>query len=157
MYLAVNVLFILFLLIVGIYDMKTSEIPNVFAIIALVFGVFACFAFPDITLVDRIIGAFSVSGFLFIMSMIIPGSFGGGDIKLMVGCGLYLGWQLSTLSLVFAILSAGLVSVFLLVLKKKDRKDHIPFGPSLCVGMILSMFVGERIISWYLTTYWGFL
>ena len=157
MFLVTNILFIIFLLIVAIHDFRTMEIPNAYAIIALLFGVFACFLFPDVSVIQRLIGAICISGFLFLVSMIIPGAFGGGDIKLMVGCGLFLGWQLTVLSFMIAVFVGGLVSVILLILKKRDKKDHIPFGPSLCIGMIASILIGNRLIEWYVGTYWGFL
>jgi leader peptidase (prepilin peptidase) / N-methyltransferase len=41
----------------------------------------------------------------------------------------------------------------LALLLGKSRKDAIPFGPSMAVGAMVAVFVGDRIASWYLNLY----
>ncbi len=72
---------------------------------------------------------FSVSLPLFLITLAVPGGFGGGDIKLMAACGLFLGWKLCLLSLCFGLLTGGLYGIWLLAAGKKGRKEHFAFGP----------------------------
>jgi leader peptidase (prepilin peptidase)/N-methyltransferase len=37
-----------------------------------------------------------------------------------------------------------------MLLKGKDFKYAIPFGPFLSLGAVISLFYGERIVHWYL-------
>jgi leader peptidase (prepilin peptidase)/N-methyltransferase len=37
----------------------------------------------------------------------------------------------------------------------KDRKFAIPFGPFLAAGALLSLFLGDALIRWYLGTMMG--
>jgi leader peptidase (prepilin peptidase)/N-methyltransferase len=38
----------------------------------------------------------------------------------------------------------------MMVMKGKDFKYAIPFGPFLSLGAVISMWYGENLISWYL-------
>lgn len=138
------------LTVVTFVDIDTMEIPNGFVIAALLIGVVSIFAFSEISLLERAIGIISVSVPLLLITMAIPGAFGGGDIKLMAACGVFLGWKLSLIALFLAILTGGIYGMILLAGRKKGRKDHFAFGPFLCIGMTVSFLVGEQLLSWYL-------
>ena len=135
---------------IAFIDGDTMEIPNGLVIFVAVFGILSYFLFPEIGIMDRIIGIFSVSVPFLLLTLAIDGAFGGGDIKLMAACGLFLGWKLSLVALFFALLTGGAYGIYLLISKKKDRKDHFAFGPFLCVGVALSQFFGQIVLNWYL-------
>ena len=111
----------------------------------------AVFAFPDVTLTERLIGFFSVSLPLFAITLAVPGAFGGGDIKLMAVIGFFLGWKMSLTAFMLAVFSGGIYGIGLLLSKKKGAKEHFAFGPFLCAGTALTLFVGEWLLSWYLS------
>ncbi|HIW22102.1 MAG TPA: prepilin peptidase [Candidatus Dorea intestinavium] len=138
------------LTVVACVDIDTMEIPNGFVLAILIIAIFSFFAFPEITLLQRIIGFFVVSLFLLIVTLIVPGGFGGGDIKLMAACGAFLGWKLCLISFFIAILLGGGYGIALLIRKKKGKKDHFAFGPFLCVGCGLGFLYGGELLSWYL-------
>lgn len=148
---AVVFAFFAVLTVVAFVDIDTMEIPNGFVIAAFIVGVCSIFIFPEISLLERIIGIVSVSVPLFIITIIIPGAFGGGDIKLMAACGVFLGWKLSLISLFLAILSGGIYGIILLARRKKGRKDYFAFGPFLCSGMMIGFLWGESLLNWYLS------
>ena len=76
---------------------------------------------------------------------------GGGDIKLMAACGLFLGWKITLVSAALAILFGGIYGCYLLAAKKADRKAHFAFGPFLCIGMAIGLLYGGQLIDWYLS------
>lgn len=77
---------------------------------------------------------------------------GFGDVKLGVGLGLILvDWQLALIALFLANLIGCLIVIPLLALKKLERNAHIPFGPLLISGAVLSWLFGWKILEWYLT------
>lgn len=127
---------------VSFTDIRTGTIPDRFAAAAFLLGAAAVFTMPEITLLSRIAGIFAASLPLLAVTMLAPGAFGGGDIKLMAGCGFFLGAKLVLYSLPAAFLLGGLWAVFLLVTAKKGRKERFAFGPFLCMGMLFSMWSG---------------
>jgi len=106
-------------------------------------------------LVDGFVGAFVGGGFLWGLGALwkllrgIEGM-GLGDVKLMAGVGMFLGWELVLLSI---FIGAFTGSIGGLLLARKDDEDlqmRIPFGVFLAIGSAISMFVGEPLIQWYL-------
>ena len=138
------------LLAVSIIDFRTSEIPDSLIIAIGVFAVAAIWIMPDVTLLSRAIGLVCISVPLLIMAVIIPGAFGGGDIKLLAACGFLLGWQGILLAFFLALILGGSYAIFLMATGKRKRKEHMVFGPAICAGVAISLFFGNEIISWYL-------
>lgn len=139
------------LTVVAGIDADSMEIPNVFPVILLVMGIVAVFLFPEITLIQRLIGLVCISVPLLLITLVVPGGFGGGDMKLMAAAGFLCGWKLILLAFFVAVLGGGVYGMFLLASKKKGRKDHFAFGPFLCAGILVSLFWGNEIIAWYLS------
>lgn len=104
----------------------------------------------------------------FVLAIFTGGGLGMGDVKMILGIGLITSsstilWavcnsrELNSFLTVFRILfkesvlyhamysfSLGaLLSIFLLLLKVKGRKDKIAFGPYLALGTILLLFISE--------------
>ena len=97
---------------------------------------------PDLILSigkDDLLGGGVIGLFFLVLALVFKGSIGMGDVKLLALTGLYRGlWN--TMSAVFlSLLASFLISVFLLITKKKGRKDQIPFGPCIMLGTVLSM------------------
>ena len=74
---------------------------------------------------------------------------GMGDVKLMGVVGLFLGLELTVLSMFLAFIIGSVVSVFLLATKIKGRKDQVPFGPFIVLGSTAAFLWGNEILSWY--------
>lgn len=142
--------FFVMLTVITFVDINTMEIPNKFVLTVLVLAVAAFFLFPEVTVGQRLMGMVCISVPMILFCFVIPSAFGGGDIKLMAAAGLFMGWKLTLLSFCLAVLTGGIYGGYLLVAKKKGRKDHFAFGPFLCLGMALAIFGGEEILRWYL-------
>lgn len=143
-------LFLCVLTVVSFVDMDTMEIPFSLVIAAALMGVLSVLFFPEISFVERVIGIFCVSVPLYLLTVAVPGAFGGGDIKLMAACGIFLGWKLNLLALFLGVMGGGIYGFWLLAAKRKKRTDHFAFGPFLCLGMAVALFWGEKILDWYL-------
>jgi leader peptidase (prepilin peptidase) / N-methyltransferase len=72
---------------------------------------------------------------------------GTGDIKLMLLIGALLGWQYLPVMILLAATTGLVASLFYL---RRDgalgMKTAIPFGPFLCLGAMLSILAGERLL-----------
>tara|TARA_B100001765_G_scaffold155106_1_gene100137 strand:- start:632 stop:979 length:348 start_codon:yes stop_codon:yes gene_type:complete len=81
---------------------------------------------------------------------------GFGDVKLAVILGVFLGFELSVLSLFLSFIFAAFMSIILLMLKKVGKDNRVPFGPSIAAGTLLTLLTrtpggGNHIINWYFT------
>lgn len=71
-------------------------------------------------------------------------------MKLAAMMGAFLGWKLALVALFLGVLSGGLAAVILLASGRRTRKDPVPFGPFLALGAVVSLFLGEGLLRWYL-------
>jgi leader peptidase (prepilin peptidase)/N-methyltransferase len=141
------------LIVVTLIDADTQEIPDRMNVALLAAGVAAIFLVPEVTLLSRVIGFFTVSVPLLVIALLIAGAFGMGDVKLMAAAGFLLGWKGALVALFIALILGGVYGVYLLATKKKGRKEHFAFGPALCVGVFVSLLFGVWIIDWYFTLF----
>ncbi len=92
--------------------------------------------------------AFGIAAFMLVVSLIfdrISGkeSLGGGDIKLLFMTGLYMRpW-----TTLFNLIISCFVGLFFVLILKKDK---IPFGPSISIATMISIFVGDAFVAWYI-------
>ena len=138
------------LVAVSFIDLEHYIIPNSLVITGLVGGVFLNLAARDVGVVSALIGIFVTSGFLLLIALVSKGGMGGGDIKLAAVTGLFLGWPLAPFGLFLGACVGGLVAIFLLLFRIKERKDPQPFGPFIAVGTFFAFLYGFDVINWYL-------
>lgn len=117
-------------------DWKTKKISDRLLLILMIIGIICIWVFPEIPVLQRISGIFAISGPLLCLACIAPGSIGGGDIKLMATGGFVIGIRYVWQAFVVGIMMAGIVAIFLIIIKKADRKSEIALGPFLCSGLI---------------------
>jgi len=70
------------------------------------------------------------------------GAFGIGDVKLLAGVGLMLGFVRTLSGLVSGLLAAGLVLAVLLAVRRIGRRTYVPFGPFLIFGALWGIVAG---------------
>jgi len=87
---------------------------------------------------------------MLLLTLVIPGAFGGGDIKLIAVCGFLLGWQQTLLAFFIALLLGGSYAIYLMLSGKRKRGEHMVFGPAICVGIAVSIYFGRIILDFYL-------
>lgn len=147
------------LAIIALIDYKHMIIPNGLVVAGLVLGAgkLAASIFTDLfgswTLyaIGFAAGALPLLLIaLFCAWVLKKEAIGGGDIKLMAFAGLVIGWQLIIPAYLIGIITGALAGVVLMATGKKKRGDEIPFGPFLCVGILVSVFFGYDIIRWYM-------
>ena len=94
---------------------------------------------------DTAIGAgISAAGLFaagFLCRIVMPGSVGAGDLKLMIVLGLYLGMEHTWNAVFYTLLSAFFVSVWLLATKRASGKSVLPFAPFLLIGTLAALFL----------------
>lgn len=144
--------FFIVMLAVSYQDMKCMEIKDGCHIAITALAATAVFAGLDAEILSRLAGALCISAPMLAITLLIPGSFGGGDIKLMAAAGLFLGWKSTIVSAVIALFAAGAYVLFLIVKKKAGRGRRFALAPFLCAGMVIGALWGEDL--WRLWQGW---
>ena len=86
----------------------------------------------------------------FLLAVISRGGMGWGDVKLAVLIGLATGFPLGLVALFIAAIPGGVVALILLLVKKKGRKEGIPFGTFLALATMITLLWGSNILDWYI-------
>lgn len=109
------------------------------------------FAIP----VDAIIG--TICGYLclwlvFQLFKIVTGKegMGHGDFKLLALLGAWFGWQFLPQVVLISTVIGSIVGVTLIVTKKANSENAIPFGPYIALAGWIAMLWGEKINHMYL-------
>lgn len=94
--------------------------------------------------------AFFISLFFISLILITKGrGMGGGDVKLGFLIGIFNGFPQNILAVFLGFLFGALYSLVLILLKKKNMKDVIAFGPFLILGSLVAFIWGSNILKWY--------
>jgi leader peptidase (prepilin peptidase)/N-methyltransferase len=93
-------------------------------------------------------GAIGFALFLLI-AIVSRGGMGWGDVKLAALIGLATGFPLVFLAIIMGAILGGIVAVALVIAKKRNRRQTIPFGPFLAVAAMVTLLWGSNILSWY--------
>mgnify|MGYP000129695623 CR=1 FL=1 len=137
-------------LCVAIVDYRTMKIPS-----ALVYPLFIVSAYPAIekfvhvSAIEAFGGMLLLGVFFFLMLLLFPGSFGGGDITFASALGLASGLQLSVVLLETALISGAVVGILYGIISKKGIRIKIPFAPFLALGLFVALLAGREMIDLY--------
>lgn len=138
------------LLSVAMIDFHTMTIPNELNFVMFSLAVLSVILFPEIELMSRVLGSFVISIPFVLLNCLIKDAFGGGDVKLMLGAGLMLGFSRTLVAAFIGIVIAGIVAIYLLISKKASKGAHMAFGPYLAIGIASSLFIGFSLANWYM-------
>lgn len=149
-----NLFFVSALIVAFFSDLETGIIPDEIAYLGIPLGLL--YAAMTGSVGDSALGV--ALGLALLLAVQKTGEFiykkealGGGDIKLAMLFGAFLGWQYLLLALFLGYIFGALEAVALLALKFKKTGDYIAFGPALCLGALVALFWGQPIIMWYLS------
>jgi len=143
------------LIIIAFIDLNQQIIPDEISLPGIVIGFILSFFVPYISFVNSGLGVVVGGGIILIIGL--AGSviykkeaIGGGDVKLAAMIGAFLGWRYTIISLFLGFFLGALTGIILILSKIKSREDTVPFGPFIVLGSFITLFWGEKIISWYL-------
>ncbi len=131
---------------IAFIDFRTYRIPNTFIAFGLIcrglllpFEMIFEWDHLWSQLASEVIAVVALLLAAFLCSLCIKNSIGFGDMKLFVVMGLLLGLDGIWSAVFLALILSFIISLYLLISKKKSRKDAIPFGPALVIGTFLSV------------------
>ena len=139
-------LILIFLMFSAVFDFKYMILPDFSTVILILLSL------VFIKNINNVYCAFGASGFLYLLYLITKGrGMGLGDVKYAVFMGLFLGWPKTLIAFYIAFIIGAIVGVILMILKKKQFRSEIAFGPFLILGTILAWWWGEAIIEYIMT------
>jgi len=143
-----SVLILLFGYAAAVCDINNKRIPNKLILIMLgswfVSVLPGLFLNTDATLPlikDSLLGFLFGGGIFLSIYLLSKKGLGGGDVKFMAVCGLYLGINRSISTILFGTFLSAIVGLSLILLKKLGRKDPIPLAPFLYIGILIALFL----------------
>ena len=139
-------------------DYKLQIIPNRLTLTIFEFGLL--FTFLGVILnvdggirifINNILGMVVGAGIFLLITLIggiIAGkeAMGFGDVKLMGAMGLFFGWIDIIVISVMAFLFAAIVSIGILILRRKKVDEYIPFGPFIVVAALITTYTPFEVL-----------
>jgi leader peptidase (prepilin peptidase)/N-methyltransferase len=144
------------LLALAVVDFRTKKLPNRIVypslLISAAYLLVARILGAPVDLVDAGLGFLAYGGGMLIVALIAPRGMGMGDVKLAGLIGLVLGslgLRYVGIAAALGILIGGVAAVVALLFGA-TRKTGLPYGPSMALGAVVSVFVGSEIADLYL-------
>ena len=75
---------------------------------------------------------------------------GYGDFKLLALFGAWFGWEQLPLVIILSSATGAVIGITMMLIKKHQREQPIPFGPYLAIAGWICMLWGSQITDWYL-------
>lgn len=144
------IVFLSLSLIISFIDLDWQIIPDSLVLFGLATGFVLNFLRPQPGVVSGLAGM--AAGFLIMAALFYAsgGRMGGGDVKYAAVIGLFTGGKLVWVALFLAFILGALVSLLLILSRRRSLRDPIPFGPFLALGGSIALLWGEEILAWYL-------
>jgi len=143
------------LIVITFIDLDHQIIPDAISLPGIFVGFAAALLFGTPTWRDSLAGILLGGGLLWAVAegyarLTGREGMGVGDIKLLAMIGAFLGWRAIPVTLLIASLVGTCVGVSIMLVRGRDTKMAIPFGPFLAAGAVCALFWGKALIHWYL-------
>ena len=140
------------MIVIGMIDLKTQYVYSSTIVIGAIAGIIFFVAewindgsFPKDKLIGMLIGLILIG-----LIVLLTRGMGVGDIEIVALSGLFLGIRGSIFTLFTSFVLGGIAGILIMIIKKKGRKEAIPFGPYIAIATIMSIYVGNYVINYYL-------
>jgi prepilin peptidase CpaA len=132
-------IFIVFLLIACVFDFRYAILPNKLTVCGTIVGIVFHTWFNGWNgLYFALVGA--VTGFFLIFILYLIGALGAGDVKLFAAIGAIMGVTFMLQTFVYAILCAGFIGLFLLLIQRQMRATGLKIA-----GWFISLLAYHRM------------
>ena len=140
----------------SLVDLEIFEIPNGCLLIPVIVW-FVAIPFTEMSGMDVLYHVASGVGYGAVMLALVllfdkilgKETMGGGDLKLFVVMGLYLGVAASLFALFFSCI-LGLIMGAIQKRGKENKGPQIPFGPAIALAFYAMLLYGDGLVNWYM-------
>ena len=139
-----------FSLVLFFYDLKFFEVDERIVWPAILWALGGIYFYPE-NWQSILIGGGVGFGFYAFQYFVSKGRWvGAGDMRLGLFMGIVLGAKLFLLSLFFAYILGTVIAMGLMIFKGLDRHSKLPMGAFLMPALLLFLYEGGLIYSWYM-------
>jgi leader peptidase (prepilin peptidase)/N-methyltransferase len=151
---ALAALFCYVLLVITGIDLQHQIIPDSISIPCIPLCLLSSLVLPWTDLKSSLIGMVLGGGILYLVAQAYylvrkKEGMGGGDIKLLAMIGAFLGWKGALIALMVGAFAGTLAGIAMMLVRGKNLKYALPFGPFLSLGAFCALLWGEAILYWY--------
>ena len=140
-------IFLFFLIIIFIFDLKHYLIPDIIIWPGIILSIIF---FSQNWFSALVAGSF----FAFLVLISKEKWMGRGDIYIAILMGFLLGWPNILLALFASFLFGAIISIGLIIFRRKTLKSQVPFGPFLIGTTILCLYLNHLHL---LNSWWSYL
>jgi len=143
------------LIALAVIDLDTRLLPDVVTLpvlwLGLVLSLGGWFTDSRSAILGAALGYLSLWGFFHLFRLLTgKAGMGFGDFKLLAMLGVWLGWQHLPQIILLSACAGALVGTTLILVRKRDPRIPIPFGPYLAVAGWIGLMWGDVINHTYL-------
>ncbi|WP_214846733.1 A24 family peptidase [Exiguobacterium sp. s193] len=142
---------LLFILVMS--DLAYMLVPNKILLFFLPISLIVRYLSPLENWYNPIIGGIVGFGLLFVIFLASRQGMGAGDVKLFGLLGIFLGPLDVVIALFVSAFVGSLIGLTLLGLKRIERKQPIPFVPSIAIGTLLTYYFADDWVTLYLNLF----
>ena len=124
-------------LTIAAIDLFTKKVPNVLVYPAIAYTLSATAIVDSTALLSALLGGLAALGVMFGLALLSRGSMGMGDVKAAGLGGCIVGLPGGVIALMFGFAIGAAVSLPLLLLRLRGRRDSLPLTPFLAAGMLV--------------------
>jgi leader peptidase (prepilin peptidase)/N-methyltransferase len=142
------------LLALSVIDLRHMLLPDRITLPLLWLGLLLALFDVLVDLRSAVIGA--IAGYLVLWTVyqgfkLLTGKegMGYGDFKLLAVLGAWLGWQQLLVVVLLSSLVGALVGIALIILRGRDHRVPLPFGPFLAAAGWLALLWGDTLVNYY--------
>lgn len=129
-----------FLVLNTIWDIRTKKLPVILLICFGMAGIIINIILPEYSIKELAFGI-AIGVVLWNISYVTAGQIGNGDGLLFVVTGIFIGGMNNFVLLLWATVFCALAAGVLLLIKRVNKKDRIPFVP-----FVLLAYVGQVVL-----------
>lgn len=137
----------LYLMSAAIFDFRSRLIPNFLTLAAFAGGALLAAVELAVWGASAVAGliAYALGGSLsfcifYLLSRLTHDGLGMGDVKLIAAAAWLIGFEHALFSVLLGLFACAAVALVLLIGKKKEGTDHLPFGPFIFLGYMILLF-----------------
>jgi len=144
-------LFACILIIITFIDLEHQIIPDVLTLPGIPVFFLAAVLAMGVSPLEAVLGVLIGGGILYAIAfgyelITKREGMGGGDIKLLAMLGAFFGWKSLFFILLVSSFLGAIVGISVILIKGKDMRYAVPFGPFLSLAALAYIFWGDEFI-----------
>ena len=146
------------LIVITFIDLDHQIIPDILTLPGIPLFFLAAIFLVKVPWPEALWGLFIGGGILLAIAFVYEfiakrEGMGGGDIKLLAMIGGFFGWKSLIFILLVSSFTGAVIGITAMIIKKKDMKYAVPFGPFLSAAAVAYIFWGDIFMRVLLSPY----